>query len=199
MIQSDVVDLAKALRTFFSASSHAYIQETLLLWPETDAVSATLPASSSLPVLSFLDVASQNAPADSKPLADAVKNAAPALCWGQTYSKSDLGDAFLNRYGWTSVVGPNAPIKNQHLISGFLFLGPDIEYPYHKHSVEEVYKVVSGTASWRLGEDDWTPLPPGSVVHNTPWRAHGMRTNHGEPLLLAFLWRSGAVEKSVMV
>ncbi len=85
------------------------------------------------------------------------------------------------------------------MISGFLFLGPDVEYPFHKHSVEEIYLVISGAASWKLGDEDWTELEPGAVVHNPPWRPHGMRTDRDQPLLLAYLWRAGAVEKSVMV
>jgi len=197
--QSDIVTLAKALRAFFSASSDAFIQDTLLLWPESDTVSTVLPVASSLPVLSFLDAACRNSPADNKPLTNALNAAATALRWGQTYSQDDLGCEFLNRYGWSMVVGPDAPIKNHHLISGFLFLGPDIEYPYHKHSVEEAYKVVSGTASWRLGNEDWMPLPPSSVVHNASWQPHGMRTDQSEPLLLAFLWPAAEVEKSIMV
>lgn len=199
MTDTDISALATALRAFLDASDQSIVQDMLSLWPLADAAASSPACASSLPVLSFLDTVCQNAPVHHAGVAGALHAAASSLAWGQTYSEADLSRGFLDRYGWTMIVGPTAPIPSDRIMSGFLLLGPGVEYPYHKHSVEEIYKVVSGTASWRLGDDDWAPLPPGTVVHNPPWRAHGMRTDHDEPLLLAFLWRAGVVEKSVMV
>lgn len=199
MTDSSITGLAAALRESFEASRHTVIRDILSGWPENPSPPASSPAPSTLPVLAFLETACRTASPAHRPLTDALLDAAPKLYWGQTYSKADFDNGFLDRYGWTSIVGPNAPVYSPSLISGFLFLGPDVEYPFHKHSAEEIYQVVSGTASWKLGEADWTALEAGTVVHNPPWRPHGMRTDHGQPLLLAYLWRAGAVEKSVMV
>lgn len=199
MTKEQINHLAGLLRSALAASGHDTVLDLLSDWPEGTKTSSPLTPSSTLPVLSFLNDARRSAPTGHEALVAALETVAPALAWRQTYSEADLGRNFLDRYGWTMIVGPDAPVVSAHILSGFMILGPGIEYPYHKHSAEEIYKVVSGTASWRLGDDEWTPLPPGSIIHNPPWRAHGMRTDHGEPLLLAFLWRAGAIEKSVMV
>lgn len=191
--------LSLLLRTAFAETGHDAVTEALDGWPETASDTVRQPDATSLPVLSCLGETDRLAPASHKDLTTALKGVSPDLRWQQTYSESDFGAGFLERYGWTILVGPDAPVRNQTMLAGFLVLGSGIEYPTHKHAAEEIYMVVSGTASWKLDGADWTPLSAGTVVHNTPWREHAMRTDQGEPLLAAFLWRATAVEKSVIV
>ena len=180
--------LALDLRAVFADCGHPRVPALLADWPGATSV----PVPSALPVLGSLS----RLPAQPGDLGTQLMALSSALRWQQTYTAKDFGPVFLDRYGWTLLVGPKGPVACTSNLAGFLLLGPGIEYPVHQHAAEEAYVVVAGTASWKIGAADWAPLPPGSVVHNPPWQAHGMRTDQGTPLLLAFLWRAGAVEKS---
>ncbi|NEP47061.1 MAG: hypothetical protein F6K35_50940, partial [Okeania sp. SIO2H7] len=46
------------------------------------------------------------------------------LKWQQTYSANDLSPLFLERYGWSMLVGPDAPVESTSILSGLLLLGP---------------------------------------------------------------------------
>lgn len=147
-----------------------------------------------LPVLSGLE-----------PVGEGTLNAAPInllsansneLRWQQTYSEADFGRDFLDRYGWTMIVGPDGPIHSEKLLSGFLLLGPGVEYPVHTHAAEEWYAVLSGEADWVIADADWRAKSPGTIVHNPPWQRHGIRVTGASCLILAFLWRAGQVEIS---
>lgn len=152
-----------------------------------------------LPVVDWLAEAAENAAPEHAALAADLAAAADRLVWRQTYTRADFGDDFLSRYGWTALTGGPGPAAGEDVTAGFLLFGPGVEYPLHKHAAEEIYLVISGRASWNLDDGaGWTVKPAGAVLHNPPWRAHGMRTDQGAPLLLAFLWGAGELEKSVM-
>ncbi len=187
-------DLAASLRTVLRASVPPAMQHVLADWPATHAIAAAAPRN--LPVTAWLSRAAERATPRSLDLMQMVQSLQTQLDWRQTYSEADVGADFLTGYGWTLVVGPDAPVVSDRLIAGILMFGAGIEYPVHQHSAEETYVVLSGTASWKIGRTDWHAKPPGSVIHNPPWRWHGMRMDQGEPLVLAFLWRGGRVEKS---
>src|SRR5277367_4447325 len=53
--------------------------------------------------------------------------AADILEWRQTYSAADFGPEFLERYGWTELVGLRGPIGSEKVACGFLMLGPETE------------------------------------------------------------------------
>lgn len=196
-IEGQIAGLARGLRQLYADLRHPQVDKILADWPNPDrSVPAAEPAR--LPVTAWLSQAAQSAPEKTSAVVRASAGLSADLRWQQTYSADDLSPRFLARYGWTLLVGSEAPISNASLLAGLLMLGPDVEYPPHQHSAEETYIILSGTASWRLGDADWTPLPPGAFVHNPSWRLHGMRTDQHEPLLLAFLWNAAVVEKSKM-
>ena len=186
-MDADLSRLARELRDLFVDCGQARVSQMLAPWRVDTPVK---PQARSLPMVRFLPNRLERAPV----LPDLARH----LHWQQTYSAEDMGPAFLERYGWTMVVGPDGPCVSDRNLAGFLVLGPAVEYPVHQHAAEEAYVVVSGTALWKIGKADWTPLSPGSVVHNPPWQEHGMRTE-AWPLVLAFLWRAGAVEKSTIL
>jgi len=194
MSADDLNQLAEALRGVLASAVPAGMADAFADWPTGQAVPPVAPAA--LPVTDWLAEAAACAPAASQHLVQAFCDQRSQLDWRQTYSETDLGRAFLDRYGWTLLVGPDAPLHSDTLLSGVLLLGPDIEYPRHHHAAEEVYVVLSGRASWSLGDGAWQVKPGGSAIHNPPWQWHGMRTDQGEPTVLGFLWNAGAVEKS---
>jgi len=191
----ETMRLTRSLFALFADADVPGASEIADAWPsEPYRVRANTP--SALPVLTQLPAALAGVPAVYGDLARLLSATADRLTWRQTYTAEDLGEDFLNAYGWTIVVGPGGVVDSDDLIAAFLLLGPGVEYPTHRHSPEEIYRVVSGRASWRVGDGGWKPLGPGAVVHNPPWQPHGMRTDLGEPLLAACLWRTGALEKS---
>jgi len=195
---ADAAALTRAFRAFFAEAADPVVDDVLSAWP-AEPETWSLPAASPLPVLDHLPTAFDALPDPCAALARALAAAALGLNWQQTYTAEDMGEAFLRRYGWTLVAGPGGLIEQTGLIAGFLLLGPDVDYPPHRHSAEEIYRVVAGRASWKVGDADRRPLPPGAVVHNPPWQPHGMRTDIGEPLLAAAVWRTGDLEKSTIL
>lgn len=152
-----------------------------------------------LPVTNYLGVIQSEAPDRYNNLCDALGAISKDLEWGQTYNVADFGSNFLENYGWTILFGPNAPFRVDNFLSGFILLGPRIEYPRHSHSSEEIYLLVSGQSYWSLGDEDWREYEVGSAIYNPPWRVHGIRTTAHHPLLLAFAWTNTTLEKSRIV
>ena len=120
------------------------------------------------------------------------------LAWSQTYGAADVSAAFLDRYGWTELIGLTGPIASQRLACGFLLLGPAVEYPSHHHPAEEIYLVLSGTADWRRGDEPWMQRPPGALVHHPPDMRHAMRTGDA-PLLALYLWRGDGLTQNAII
>ncbi len=116
--------------------------------------------------------------------------AADALEWRQTYTTADFGREFLDRYGWTELIGLRGPIPSQRIACGFLMLGPEIEYPAHAHEAEELYLPLAGEALWMRGEEGFVARAPGALVEHPSWMPHAMRTGRN-PMLAIYLWRGG--------
>lgn len=191
----DIRAIVDALRGMIEERDPAVAAPILAKWPSSYAT-VTRPSARPLPVTDYLPQLADGAPPFSADLVGRLARLRHQLDWQQTYSADDLGQAFLDRYGWTLFAGPEAVMACDGLLIGVLLLGPDVEYPAHQHSAEEVYLPLVGTASWRIGEDDWRAVAPGTLIHNPPWQWHGMRTDQGEALLAAVVWNASAVEKS---
>lgn len=192
---AQIAALARELRDIFCRADHAGVDNILALWP-AGASQVHPDAPVDLPVTGWLKACAVHAPSATSRFVGRCAALSNRLRWQQTYSSDDLSASFLARYGWTLLVGPEAPVRSASVLAGVLLLGPGVTYPRHQHAAEEAYVILSGTASWTLGEADWAPVDAGRIVHNPSWRWHGMRTDHQEPLLLGFLWKAGAVEKS---
>lgn len=193
----DITTLSDGLRALFVDTGIEAAPRISASWPVAVSVEC-LPTQRDLPVTAWLPQVAANAPESTAGLVKVLTAISDRLYWQQTYSQDDLGQHFLDRYGWFMLVGSDAPVKNTSILAGFLLLGPDVEYPVHKHAAEEVYVILSGSASWKIGDADWQLKPAGSIIHNPSWQLHGMRTDRCEPLLTGFLWNAYEVEKSQM-
>ncbi|WP_159082440.1 dimethylsulfonioproprionate lyase family protein [Paragemmobacter aquarius] len=159
-------------------------------WPEGGARRAQVPGV--LPVCRWLEGMAGG-------LGGEVARGAVALEWRQTYGAGDFGAAFLERYGWTEIVGLRGPVPSERVAAGFLLLGPDVTYPAHAHEAAEIYLPLSGVAWWQKGDAAFAPVPVGQAIHHAPWVPHAMRTG-AEPMLALYLWRGGDLAaKSVIL
>lgn len=157
-------------------------------WPDLVASRPTEPRL--LPVVAWLHELVGRSTAALSPFVQAIASAADGLEWRQTYSAADFGPAFLERYGWTELIGQRGPIPSTEIACGFLMLGPDTDYPSHAHEAEELYVPLAGTALWMRAEEGFVSRPVSVPIHHPAWMPHAMRTR-AEPLLALYVWRAG--------
>ena len=143
-----------------------------------------------LPVLSYFSKLVPGTNKEAEKQVKMLKTSAEHLCWGQTYTAEDFGAGFLEKYGWTELIGLRGPTDSKDIACGFLLLGPDIEYPMHSHESVEVYVPLSSQGLWVQGNDPWVTRPSGVPIYHRSWLTHGMRTE-SESLLALYLWRGG--------
>jgi hypothetical protein len=164
-------------------------------WTDWAAAStrASVPPSASLPVLHWLSQAARDAPAFSRAVCARLRAASTALGWQQSYTAAEAAPAFLDRYGWCELVGPRGVRISGHLACGFLLLGPQTDYPSHRHEAEELYLPLSGTAQWCQSGGRWQSRAPGTLIHHASFEPHAMRTG-AVPLLALYLWRGSGLK-----
>jgi len=181
----DAVELAERLRVAFAAAG---AEEALEGWPDLRVTRAVEPAG--LPVCAVLGAAAAGAPPAFAALMAGLRDGAAWLRWGQTYGAADFGEAFLQGYGWTELIGLRGPIASEAVAVGFLLLGPGVDYPPHAHEATEVYLPLSGRADWMRADAPYAPIAPGVAIRHPAWMPHAMRTG-AEPLVAAYVWRGG--------
>ncbi len=182
-------ELPGAARALLDCFDQPELRPFLADWPGPGASRRSVDPRP-LPVLQWLDRLAPHAAGETRPLVDGIVAAAAQLAWGQTYAAADFGARFLERYGWSELVGLRGPVASDRLACGVLLLGPDLEYPAHSHAAEEIYLPLAGTALWLRGGEGWRPRRPGELIHHPSGIAHAMRTGD-QPLLALYLWRGG--------
>lgn len=196
-IPEDLHCLAADIHALLQTLDHGHAGAFLAQWPSEGAGYRRLSATA-LPVLRWFPAPETVAPGPRQRIVARLHQMRGQLTWRQTYGAEDFGTRFLDRYGWSELIGPRGPIASETLACGILLLGPDVEYPDHHHRAEELYLVLSGTASWRCAINPWCEQPPGAAIHHPPDVSHAMRTSH-EPLLALYLWRGdGLTQKTVI-
>lgn len=119
------------------------------------------------------------------------------LFWTQSYDESVFGKEFLDCYAHTELIGTKGPIVSNKIQSGFLLLGPKIEYPSHSHEPEEFYLPFS-KALWKKGGSEWVERPAGSLIYHDSWVSHSMKTT-SEALLAFYIWKGSELGKTPYV
>jgi hypothetical protein len=170
-----------------AALSASSLDPFLAEWPAAAALRHPAPAT--LPVLRELPALRALARPEMRSITDRLVDLAPRLHWRQTYGAAEVPAGFLDRYGYTELVGLSGPEPSTRLACGVLVLGPETFYPRHHHEAEEIWVPLVGTAAWQRGDRTWTEQPPGTVIHHASDEGHAVRTGR-EPLLGLYLWRS---------
>ncbi len=185
-------ELIAVIRALYAGFHSDLLAPCLRAWPAdaSDRIAAARP----LPVLRWLNGLGTELPEDCGRVVAALRPAAAALAWRQTYTAEDLGPEFLDNYAWTELIGERGPMPSSTLACGLLLLGPETVYPRHRHVAEEIYVPLSGTASWQQGDGVWRSRAPGTLIHHASDEPHAMRVG-AEPLLAVYLWHGGPLSQ----
>ena len=121
--------------------------------------------------------------------------------WEQSYSTADeaVSADMLAGYGYTEIVGKRGPFLSERIRAGVGVFPAGVAYPAHRHQAEEIYVVLAGSGTFRLGGNLPERQSAGAVVHVTSQLVHAI-TMDAEPLVILYLWQGGDLrEKSTFV
>ena len=123
---------------------------------------------------------------DKSDLVQRFANFADQLHWRQA-GFGKLPENISHEISVTEFIGPNGIFENPNVRIGLLLQSPEIHYPRHWHSAEELYYIISGTAKWATDDEKEKPHQPGNFVHHISGQTHSM-TTYSEPLLALWGW-----------
>jgi len=132
-------------------------------------------------------LAAQSVAPGAEPLRTALAEAASHLAWAQG-AGVEMPEPYASNHAYVQLVGPGSRYSADDLRVGLFVIAPDTPYPAHVHEAEELYYVVSGHAGWQQDDGPFEIQPPGSVIHNVPFRPHAMTTD-SETLITLWGWR----------
>jgi len=151
-----------------------------------------------LPVVTYLREPHGSSDEPEAALFDSLRDAAGMLHWAQTYSITDFGADFLQRYGWVELFGTRGHFSSEDMAGGFLLLGPGVHYPDHHHQAEEIYIPLTDGSRWSKDAQPFLPRWSGEVIHHPSNIRHAMQTET-LPLVALYLWRGGPLaQKSII-
>jgi hypothetical protein len=192
---NNIIALIYAIRSFLAELDDTHLNTFLADWPSDNCRVRPI-APHALPVLSWMPETVKAAGKKGEFIVNMLASLANQIAWGQTYSAEDFGVGFLEKYGWTELIGQRGPIASDRIACGFLILGPQTEYPRHRHEAEEVYLPLTGQTLWQQSHQEWAYGAPGLPIYHAPRVMHAMRTET-VPLLALYLWRGdNLAEKS---
>lgn len=137
------------------------------------------------PVCAFLQQAIHNGMEFSEaPLLKCIADVKKLLTWQYGY-EDEMPEDLKQKYAYSEIIGPHGNIYSEHLITGFVLLGPACYYPKHKHTdIEESYVCLSGEVS----VNNTGIFKPESIVYIPPATTHELTTGKIYPCLLAYAW-----------
>lgn len=130
---------------------------------------------------------------DALPAAALVRSCAPFISW-TNWEGEGLEAGISSNLHTAELAGPDGHIEAEGVRVGLLISDSGTDYPVSRHSGEETYLVLSGTAEWTVGGKPYQAQPPGTLIHHPAWTPHGRRTL-SEPFLGAWRW-SGDLDLS---
>jgi hypothetical protein len=144
--------------------------------------------------LTQLSRAVQAALRDCPTHADEVRSAAcRALgwaAWTEFYEEDSWSAGFVSRFAGGTLIGPDAPWRDESLIVDVFVYGPEIHYPPHAHPAEEIYLILGGgPAEISLGSQSvYAGLDAGRMSVHRSNEAHAIRVGR-EPIFGVVMYR----------
>lgn len=142
---------------------------------------------SRLPVCAYLDeaLAVETEHHSLRHLIATFKSIEPRLQWRTrpTYDKASASENFVEGHANAMIIGPGGIEDRSDVWLGVTLMAPNVRYPDHNHTPEEVYLVVSD-GEFLQGDQAWFTPGIGGSFYNVPHIRHAMRS--GNKPLLAF-------------
>lgn len=155
-------------------------------WPDDLRYQPRAPQS--LPATDLVRAAPGNTSAVSTPVVQAFQSLAPYLEWRLTYTADEVGQHFLDTYGWFELAGPQGHFVTHQTRITVGYWGPGLDYPRHQHRAEELYTVLAGSALFKAdGVPDRTLHAEDTCLHLAD-QPHAMITRDS-PILTLVFWR----------
>ena len=132
--------------------------------------------------------------AQSTGLMQALQGIAEDVEWRHTYTAEELGQHFLDNYGWFELAGPDGHFITHQTRITVGYWGPDLVYPRHQHGPAELYTVVSGSAVFQSDGDKDATLGPCQTRLHAPHQPHAMITTD-HPVLTLVFWRGSGLDE----
>ena len=117
--------------------------------------------------------------------------------WRQPYQVDDFGSEFFNGTAWFPIADVEGPILYSKGLMEIMLLGPEVTYPNHRHSPEELYLVLAGQVWWESEGRQACWKYAGEVMHHRSDVVHSIKAGD-EAVLILNLWRGGSFEMPVI-
>lgn len=145
-------------------------------------------AATSLPNPGMLDTFAPLVTKETAALVASILQAAPLLNWQQSYTKSQVGAAYLMKYGWFNLVSPEGVFACETVRISVGVWDRGLTYPRHWHEPEEAYLVLAGGAVFHSEGRPPRQCLPGDVVIHGPDQPHSMDMTNS-PLMALAIWK----------
>ncbi|MFK7938672.1 MAG: dimethylsulfonioproprionate lyase family protein [Roseovarius sp.] len=155
-------------------------------WPDDLAWADLAPAEG--PAAALLHSAPGDTETFAHPMLAALQAVAQDVEWRHTYTAAEVGQDFLDAFGWFELAGPSGHFTTHQTRITVGYWGPGLRYGRHHHRAEELYTIVSGQAEFLADGAPGTVLRPGDTRLHTSNQPHAMNT-HATPVLALVLWR----------
>lgn len=129
---------------------------------------------------------------ETQEIVQAIQEAAPFANWTQTYTVEEVGQDFLDRYGYFELFGPYGNFHTDHLRGFVGFWDTNLDYGWHDHEAEELYFGLSGSGLFKAEGEENRRIGPGDAKYHRSFQAHAMETIDDHFLCLAF-WRGSGM------
>ncbi len=125
------------------------------------------------------------AASDLHPVARTLGTSLKDLNW--TEGELPMPASFNGNFAFVTLIGEGTSVPDDRFYFGLYTQVPGAYYPSHWHRAEELYYVLSGSASWQQGKGKLAVKPSGTLIHHAPDEPHIMET-HAAPLLAMWAW-----------
>ena len=149
-----------------------------------------IPSPATVPGLRHMPIALAAAYADGPcPIVDALRLCIGVTPWETYYAESAWSQPFLHKFASGELVGPNAFFPSRDVSLGLFLLGPNTTYTEHAHASHEVYYILSGTVTCRVGDPlGCRTVRPGDLIYTAPNERHDIQTADA-PMLAVYTWK----------
>lgn len=133
-----------------------------------------------------------------EPVISAIRNANDDGHWIQTYTVDEVGQDFLNRYGYFELFGPTGHFITSKLRGYVGFWGAGLDYGWHNHEAEEMYFCLGGEGLFMAEGEENKSVVAGQSKYHSAFQKHAMSTTDRPFLCLAF-WRGSGIDALPMM